>query len=55
MTVPLYFERQIAEDSNAYQKLPAFDSKIRIRKGSVIAAQIVLLAFGLSFSGYFAG
>ena len=48
LTVPLYFERQIAKESNATHKLQHYDSRIRNRKWAVIASQTALVLLGLS-------
>ena len=50
LTVPLYFDRQIAKDSNCAHKLPEFDAKIRNRKWCVVTSQTVLVLAGLSFT-----
>lgn len=50
LTVPLYFERQVAKDSNSERKIPAIDRKIRNVKRSVIVTQIVLLISGLAYT-----
>ena len=49
LTVPLFFERQIKKDTNFTDKLAAIDSKITIRKWSVITAQVVILFSSLAF------
>ena len=50
LTVPLYFERQITKDSNGFLKLPHYDSKIKARKWTVVASQMILLTIGLSLT-----